>query len=173
MVQAKEIVLMPPDEMSPADDRSVGVQATPTLFLRVGVNKGGFLFIPVRDAQGRLDNLSVPLSPCLVRTVYALYDAMQEDSHFLPEARGWRLAEELAELIKHRFDSPIQKETVRGYLTKLKRCVDEAVRRRGGSSIEVPDVIEHKWGFGVRFYSADLNIIDGGDLSSQPSPRPR
>jgi hypothetical protein len=164
---------MPPDETLPADDRTNDLSATPTLYLPAGVDNGGFLFIPVRDALGRPDTLSVKLIPHLARTVYALYDAMQEDSQILPEARGWRRPEKLARLIERHSGWPIAKQTVLGYLTNLQKCVQEAARRRDGPAIEVPVVIERERSFGARFYSTELNIIDGDELGSQPLPRPR
>jgi hypothetical protein len=156
---------MPPNVTSPVDDRSDSddVLATPTLYLPEGIDKGGFLILPMHDELGRRYNLSVYLKPCLARTVYALYDAIQEDRRIVPEARGWRRADKLARLIELRFGWPILPQTVRGYLTNLQKSIRKAERLRGGLATEVPVVIERQRGVGARFYSLDLNILDGTD----------
>lgn len=133
----------------------------PTLFAPGGLTNRGFLILPVRDALGERRYLSVGLRPAQMRAIAVLTEAMREDQHLPRNARGWRRVEKLAESIDRLWGYTLEKESIRSYLTAIRRAVREAALQSPG--IQLREVIEHQNGLGARLGWPDLRIIDGAD----------
>src|SRR5437868_3374901 len=93
----------------------------PTLYLPAGPAGDGFLTLSLDD--GSL--LAVPLTAAKARLLAALAQALREDAALVGPVRGWRRPERLARMVAG--DAcPVEAQTVRAYLSQIKRSVRAA-----------------------------------------------
>jgi hypothetical protein len=146
------------------DERPEGV-AGPILLATGGLTNPGFLILPVRDTRGVWHQLTVKLKPSQMRVIAVLDEAMREDQNLPWAARGWRRDDKLAALIERLGGDPLEKESIRTYITAIRRGVREAADVQL-PAIDPPSVIEPGGRLGSRLAWPDLQIID----DTAPSP---
>jgi hypothetical protein len=123
----------------------------PILYLPAG--RDGFLVLGLAD--GSL--LPVPLTAAKARLLAALAQALREDAALVGPLRGWRRPERLARMVAG--DAyPVEAQTVRAYLSQIKRSVRAAAHAAGKKA---PPLLEHRRTIGVRLGCEGFQVIDG------------
>jgi hypothetical protein len=126
----------------------------PILYLPAGPGRDGFLVLGLPDGSV----LPVALTAAKARLLVALGQALEEDAELVWAARGWRRPERLAEVVAGD-DYPVEAQTVRAYLSQIKRSIRAAAAASGKGL--PPPLLEHRRSIGVRVGCEHFQVIDG------------
>jgi len=129
------------------------------LFLPSGAGYGGFLLWNHDGNQGPEGTLSIEISAAHARLIRVMAMEMEADSHLVESVRGWRSHQRLGELIGAETDWPPEVPTVRSYMTRIQKRINNKVREVDPRRT-IPKLFEGRRKVGSRL-RVPVQIMDG------------